>query len=426
LGSLIALRAFPPIRAQWVREVAALAGLGLILWAVFLFTPQTVFPGLNALFPCVGTALIIHSGGDGSSRVGKWLSLRPVVFVGLISYSLYLWHWPLFVFAESWNLGDLNGTLTYMVVALSFVLAVLTWRYIENPFRRKRVFLERTVLFRAAALAMFVGLMIGGAGHASLGWKERLPQEALRLEKAEGDSNSRRGQCHNRDGHVTLYEEKCVYGAPDIVPQYAIWGDSHAVELVTGLGEIAGEHGQAILQISYSDCPPSFGEEALSGVRCRNHNNAVFRKLVADSSKKLIFLNSRYREKLSEDGFRAVVEGLLAAGKRIAIIYPFPSADGSVPILLTSAVMRGRDPEALSISYPKYRMENTRAFAFLDSLPRGKDIVRVYPDKFLCTNADCAIIKNGTPLYFDSNHISVAGAKYLEPLFSPIFDKLVP
>ena len=137
-------------------------------------------------------------------------------------------------------------------------------------------------------------------------------------------------------------------------------------------------------------------------------------------------MNSRYREKLSEDGFRAVVEGLLAAGKKVVIIYPFPSADNSVPVLLTSAVMRGRDPEALSISYPEYSKENASGFAFLDSLPRGKNIMRVYPDKFLCTKADCAIIKNGTPLYFDSNHISVAGAKYLEPLFSPILDDLVP
>jgi len=269
--------------------------------------------------------------------------------------------------------ADLDGVQIYSVVALSFVLAVLTWRYIENPFRRKHLLAGRPILFRVAGLTMAVGLTIGTAGHASLGWKGRLPLEALRLESAESDFNARRNQCHDSDTHVTPYEQKCVYGALDVIPRYAIWGDSHASELVIGLGEIAKAHGQAILQISYTECPPSFSEEAPSGTRCRDHNNAVFRKLVADSSKKLVFLNSRYREKLSEAGFRAVVEGLLASGKKVAIIYPFPSADNSVPVLLTSAVMHGRNPEALSISYSEYQRENTRGFAFLDSLPRGQN-----------------------------------------------------
>jgi peptidoglycan/LPS O-acetylase OafA/YrhL len=420
LGSLVALGFFPPIRAQWFRETMALAGAGCIVWSIFLFTSRTVFPGFNALVPCIGTALIIHSGRHGSSKISRCLSFGPVVFVGLISYSLYLWHWPLFVFAQLYNFGDLSITQVYGVIALTFVLAALTWRYIESPFRRKQLFAEKTALFRAATIAIALGLLIGTAGHATRGWAARLPPDARRLESAEGNFNKRRNECHNSDLRVTSYEQKCVYGTPGIVPHYAIWGDSHAAELVTALGDIAAAHGQAILQISYSNCAPSFGDEAPTGIRCRDHNNAVFRKLAADRSKQLVFLNSRYTEDFSEDGFRAVVEGLRAAGKKVVVVYPFPSADNSVPVLLTSAVMRGRDPRTLSISYVKYKKEKAKAFAFLDSLPR--DITRIYPHQRLCTETGCAMMEDGIPLYFDSNHISIAGAKYLEPLFLSSFD----
>jgi peptidoglycan/LPS O-acetylase OafA/YrhL len=419
LGSLLALGVFPVFGQSWLRQAEAWIGIALIACAALLFTPQTVFPGLNALFPCVGAALLIRAEGTMPARL---LSLRPVIFLGLISYSLYLWHWPLFVFAKAWNIGDLTAVQSFAVVMLSVVLAALTWHYIENPFRKRGVASQRPVVFAAAGVAIAAGFTAGILGHVNDGWPQRLPQEALRFERGLDDSSPRRKQCHDDDAHLHSYEEKCVYGAPGTVPRYAIWGDSHAVELAAALGEVAGEYGQSLVQISYSDCPPSFGDEALSGSGCRDHNNAMFQKLIADRTKKTIFLISRYREKLSEDGFRAAVTGLLAAGKKLVLIYPFPDAEDSVPNMLASAVMAGRDPKSFSISYDTYRAETEKAFSFLDSLPHTGNVMRIYPHTRLCSQTACAMSKDGVPLYFDSNHISMAGAEELKPLFEPLFE----
>ena len=94
LGTLLSLGMFPHLRWSWLRNLATIIGIGLIAFSVLFYTEQTLFPGLSALAPCVGSALIIGAGESGSSVIGKILSWRPIVFIGLISYSLYLWHWP--------------------------------------------------------------------------------------------------------------------------------------------------------------------------------------------------------------------------------------------------------------------------------------------------------------------------------------------
>ncbi len=420
LGALAALQFFPPFRHPVALRVQGWIGLGLIAWAVTQFTPLMVFPGVNALVPCLGALLLIRAEPQTSST-GRLLSTKPFVFLGLISYSLYLWHWPLLVFAKALNIGDLSTAQTAAVLALSIVLATLTWRYIENPARRQHAAAQRPVVFALATVAIAAGFTFGMAGHVQAGWPQRLPQQALQLERGLRDFSPRREECHSEDNDTRPYEQKCVYGAPNVKPEYAIWGDSHAVELAVALGDIAAENGSALLHISYSNCPPSYGDEAPSGAKCRNHNNEIFRKLSLDTSKRIVILISRYREALSQSGFRAVVNGLLDSGKTVAIVYPLPSADDSVPVMLTVAAMEGRDPNAFSISYAKYRAENASSFAFLDSLPRGGNLVRIYPHQRLCGDTRCAMSSHDVPLYFDDHHISVSGAKYLKPLFESLF-----
>ena len=139
LGALLAARVLPRIESQAVREMLALAGVALIAYAVFRFSTSTPFPGSAALIPCLGAAFLIYAGEDeGTTSASKVLSLRPLVFVGLISYSLYLWHWPLLVFARYWSVTSLTGWQSATIVIASFILAALSWAYIEQPFRRKR------------------------------------------------------------------------------------------------------------------------------------------------------------------------------------------------------------------------------------------------------------------------------------------------
>ena len=117
------------------RNLMALLGLAMIGFSIIAYSVETPFPGATALVPCLGAAFIIAAGQAGDSLVGRMLSLPPVVFVGLISYSLYLWHWPVIFFQRS-DAEMLTTTSRLLIVLYSFVLAILSWQFVEKPFRR--------------------------------------------------------------------------------------------------------------------------------------------------------------------------------------------------------------------------------------------------------------------------------------------------
>jgi peptidoglycan/LPS O-acetylase OafA/YrhL len=252
LGALLAARLLPRIEAQALRELLAIAGVALIAYAVFCFTPATPFPGSAALIPCLGAALVIYAGeDDGTSIAAKALSLWPLVFVGLISYSLYLWHWPLLVFARYWTITPLSGWQSAAIVIASFVLAALSWRYVEQPFRGKRPAIPRRILLASAATAMSVAVAFGLAT-ASTGWPTRFSPEILAAVHSDAHSvaNDRmRATCK------TQRCKDCVLGAP-APPTYAVWGDSHAAVLAPAIAAVAERHGTSVQLHLHTGCPP--------------------------------------------------------------------------------------------------------------------------------------------------------------------------
>jgi peptidoglycan/LPS O-acetylase OafA/YrhL len=151
LGTILSLGIFPRLHSLFMRNVATLAGIGLILYSITTYNTRTPFPGLAALPPCIGSVLIIGAGEFGSSLVGSVLSWRPLVFIGLISYSLYLWHWPVIILHKLGLSVNLQSVLParygnqlaavrfdmYMEIVISFALAILSWRFVERPFRSR-------------------------------------------------------------------------------------------------------------------------------------------------------------------------------------------------------------------------------------------------------------------------------------------------
>ena len=159
-------------------EVVGWGGMAMIILALFLFDERTPFPGLNAALPTIGTALLLLCASDRTS-VGRMLAWRPLVGLGLISYSAYLWHQPLFAFTKHALLADLPTDLAIVLCAVTIVLACLSWRYIEQPFR-DRSLISRGAVFAlsAAGMAAFVGL--GLIGHRM---SDRITQ--VRLQSVE-------------------------------------------------------------------------------------------------------------------------------------------------------------------------------------------------------------------------------------------------
>ena len=420
-GALLPLGAFPAIRSRTLREALAWLGLGLIVYAVYAFTSSTRFPGINALFPVVGAVLLIQFARDTSA--GWLLSRKPMVFIGLISYSLYLWHWPIIVFSEYYLVRKLSGWGTAAAVAASLVVAALSWRYVEQPFRVKGLITRRRI-FQGAAAMMAGMAVVSVAGLVSNGWAGRFPEEVVRLESYADAYNPRRNQCHREEGKVIAFKESCVYGAAT-PPTYAVWGDSHAVELVYGLGEIAARHNKSVMQFSYSSCPPSLGMDIRIRPNCRDYNDKVAQFLVQDRIITTVFLVSRYENyrwdaaKFST-GIRRSVAALLAAGKRVVLVYPIPTTSVSIPRTLARYAASGADPTSFTIDESAFLTRNSYAFQLLDSFTEA-NVVHVFPHKQLCHDDACMVYANGAPLYFDQQHLTVNGAEYLAPLFEALF-----
>lgn len=419
-GAFIALGALPRFQHPALRESLAWLGLALISGAVFAYSPETAFPGLAALAPVGGAVLLIQYGQ--STKAGWLLSRRPIVFIGLISYSLYLWHWPIIVYAEYVRLERLSGWGTVAAIVASLALATLSWRYVERPFRAKGVVSRRSI-FAGAGIAGLALVAVSLAGLRFDGWPQRFPDEVVRLERFVNAYNPRRAECHRDEDKPIPYEDSCRYGA-DVPPTYAVWGDSHAVELTYGLGELARRHGKSLLQLSYSGCPPAPGLDLAVRPKCREFNEGAARFLQGHPGIDTVFVASRYdnheRSEAFRDGIRRAVSGLLAAGKRVVLVYPIPIAEISIPHALARRAAAGDDPARFTIDEQSYLAHNTQGLKLLDSL-EGANIVRVFPRARLCRDGRCIVYADGAPLYFDTQHLTINGAAYLMPLFEGLF-----
>ncbi|NNE63527.1 MAG: acyltransferase, partial [Gammaproteobacteria bacterium] len=223
-------------------------GIGLVGYAVFAFDENTPFPGMYALVPTVGTALvIIFSSKDTLS--GKLLGARIPVGIGLVSYSAYLWHQPLFVFARYRSLHEPTTTVYIVLSLLSLLLAFFSWKYVEAPFRKRGVFSRKQIfLFTAMGSAIFIAF--GLAGHFTQGfekaWKKMNPEKVTTYELlSEARKQSavlhEYNRLNNNDCVLSLINldgrsgSKILECAKKYGKGIAIIGDSHATNLVTSI-----------------------------------------------------------------------------------------------------------------------------------------------------------------------------------------------
>ena len=401
-GALIAIGAVPRVDCKAVREALAAGGIALILAAVFSFTEETNFPGAAAILPVAGSALIIaFCQGTATARL---LSQPALVWTGRISYSLYLWHWPLIVFAR--RLGLLDGSLAGAAgaVAASLLIAYLSFVAVETPFRNRR-------RFALPRIAAFVGtgsllLILGGSVFAFSrdGLPQRFSPEMLVFDAGRTDKSPRRETCHIFGGLVDP-AARCALGGPD--PGIAVWGDSHGVEMSYALASPA--HG--VRQLTYSHCPPALNVMSKDSPLCARHNARVLRYLLKTSQIETVVLAPYFAENIDEPSFhagmRASVRALIRGGKRVFVLGPVPIEMGEdLPRYL---IRTGKT----TVSRNDADARSARERRFVAALGReGADII--WPADALCNREVCHLTSpDGKPLLFDSNHLSLTGAKVL-------------
>ncbi len=444
-GAAVALNCIPQLPSRRASEALSILGLGLIILSVFWFTEETPFPGFAAIFPVLGCACIIHSESRGRTLVGAILSLKPIVFVGLISYSLYLWHWPLLSLLSYALVRPLTPTEALVCIACAVALAVFSLEIVERPFRRTLSdkslglwpFAARVPILGAVAACL---LVMGSVLHATEGLSGRFQNIDL-----GADPPLRLVKCVAGVDPNSL--ETCVIGdsRSQNEASFVLWGDSHARHYIPALDQMRGV-GIAYLR---NDCPP-----LLNVVRSKkshqkmNQSCALTNAKVIDEIRStkpaLVILASRWLTPnlqyvpVPEYGRPAELEGdknnrdvrdeaafaealrdtiyvLSKGGARVLILAKVPEVQKNVPQCVFMARRFGADPDGCGKVPRRSVLEKQQPVnAIFDAIAAENQNVAVFsPIGGLCDENFCYGVRNGKPLYSDDNHLSQLGAMLL-------------
>ena len=421
IGALLALvlkreGGVPWPAKPWAAELVGLAGLGAIGWSLFRLDDLSPFPGFNALYSTVGAALVILAGAR--SKLLQWLlANRPMVWIGLISYSLYLWHWPILAFVRYFY-GAVDAAHAIMAAVAMLVLAVLSYRYVERPTRRVR--------WKGRWQLAFLFLLPGALVVATATWLVRTDGLRAQIEASEGfrlleeDTAAAFAFDYNcqLSSHVPgiLRESRCLIGSDgpgEKAPRILLWGDSHAAHHV-GLLDAIGKH--ADLQIrnaSHSSCPPVFGGDYGHGrykAGC-----SQFRPYIREHLRKgefdVVILGGSWsaydREPDFRDDLEATIREIRANDARVVLLARVPRQPSYNRECDRRWARLGRS------NCSGQRVPN-RGLAFnnwLAGLARADSGI-AYLDvaTAICTPEWCPAYLDGRPIYFDGSHLSMRGS----------------
>jgi peptidoglycan/LPS O-acetylase OafA/YrhL len=444
LGALLALGAAPRLKGWWIANGLSAVGLLLIAAAIFLYAKDTPFPGLAALAPCVGAALIILAAAPGTTGVGALLAAPPLVFVGRISYSLYLWHWPLYVLVRYFDFRDPPPLEIAALLALSVLLAILSWRFVEQPFRGAKLRIARPRLLAGGSAAMGLCAVLALFLLTDDGMPGRLDPRTRAILAEQDDHEPRIDTCFGLSPNDVRDGRLCRIGMKNGTPSFLLWGDSHADAILPAVDEVATREGRTGLFAGGHSCPPLL-DVTTPSPECRSFNARVLalasrpevREVILEArwakyaegstygnepQGRVVLTDGESDEAYGQDNHAVFARGLertvkALTGKKVVIVASVPEIGWPVPAVLAREALS----DETRISPPReaaYFDRQRFVLATLSRLKRDEGVSVVYPHEVLCRNGACAVSLNGKPLYRDEHHLSVFGAHQLSPLFS--------
>lgn len=423
-GAVLALGAIPPIRSALARELACAAGVCSVLAACVLYDESTLFPGTAALLPVLGTMAVIHAGTSGPTLAARLLGARPLVYVGLISYSLYLWHWPVVVLAQYLNGMEPVASYAALLLAISLLLASLSFHVVEQPFRNVQPRQGRRSAGQAVAFVA-VAAVVCAAGLASTGFPQRFAPSVAAMDAARMQELPYR-QCSD-----VSPAKGCRLGAEAAGPTMVLWGDSHLMAVAPVLHELLLRAGASAVFVPATGCAPVFGADSRIKPGCRRHADEVAALLNSDPKLQTVVLTAFWSTYFREDGPLALsspgtpnVEGGAAAQKalvatleslsrqvrRVVVIGPVPTYNKSVPAAL--ALGGGNQAPGLDLA-ARHQVEKNALFMEAARGALRFDHVRlVEPMAWMC-DVQCRVVEGGRSMYRDAHHLSIDGGKAL-------------
>ena len=409
IGSVLV---FLPIRANrtvW-REVCAWTGLSCIVGSACLYSMNTRFPGVGALLPCIGAALMIYANSKETTSLGKLLSHRWIVFVGLISYSLYLWHWPIFAFLHYWHGVELTLQTRLFAVAGSIACGVLSWRFVETPFRRG--FAQWRPVFPVSAAVVTATLLISVSIWISQerGLQWRLP---VRIYQGQGQNVGLNPRFEFNLAAATR-EEYPGLGAHDEVQypiDFLVWGDSHAFALGDLFDALAEEHRLSGVLVGKPGTVPLLGAHRVGAEENLPWNESVM-AFISKHHIRRVFLVSRWAvnvagretgqtdslivDALSVDagqaesrqvlrrGLDRTLGALVESGVEVYVVKQAPKQPSNARVALATARFFGRETP-LGVSLATHLKRQQAANAIIDQVARKYHVATFDPTEF-CFN----------------------------------------
>ena len=429
LGSMLGIGAIPRIEGKTLRNGIAVVALAALLGAVAFMQSGIDFPGWKAAVPVIATAALLHVGASGGSFVGRLLSWKPLVFVGLVSYSLYLWHWPLLVLAKYRNaMEPLPPAFSLGLCATAFLLAVGSYYWVEQPFRKSRRDRVRATSGRVFAVsgAMAAVLVSAGIGlKVSDGLPMRVPEQVAALDRARMPVIPFQN-CDKQLPAANL--DNCVIGSKDAKTRALVWGDSHALAWLPGLDEALSARGERGSLAIMSECAPLLDVINPKNPACTAHNEQVVNWVRRDGLASVYLIAAWVpwsteigSYELSDStglsgnaaifsaGFKRTIEQLSPHVDEIVVIAPTPGAVKFLPYRMAMATWLGTaqpDP----IGKPVYAAQ---AANFWRGVAGTEDRVRIIdPAPWFCDAVQCRYASNGQLLYRDGHHLNVEGARF--------------
>lgn len=405
----IFVRRFPPSNEIY-SVICFVIGITVLSGSLYWIKTTSSFPGFTALWPCLGAALIIWS-GEKATKFHRILIFKPIVFVGLLSYSLYLWHWPVISYLNYIGvyIDVLMGGVIFLCVLF---ISWLSWRYIEIPLRQGGAGISfGAVVVTRLALPVAFFAAVSAVAINTKGIPARFSDEVATLESAQNfKPNELRAGCHVPTVmYKTKLSDTCRIGADKELADGVLIGDSFANHFTGMLDVLAKDEELSLIDYTMDACPPIRGfDNGLQkdySSKCIHRNEQAYRYIENNSYKYVVLASAWPDTEAAASLLDKSIQQILEAGSQVVIILSNGGAKGADTCSIRNAMYgRKRDCGFAEIQQVPY----------IDSLrEKYPDINFIDPNSVLCDSGICQTVVNGVLVYRDSSHLNDVGSRLI-------------
>lgn len=419
-GTLLALSAIKKPKTLWA-NIGSVAGLALLILSIGWFNAKLLWPSYYTLAPILGSVLLIASGEARATSwcFNSWLLQR----LGDISYSLYLWHWPVWVFAKLYVNNRLERELLPFeiigLIGLALILALISWWFVEKPIRFKKGWWSNRRIWQTASATLSVFIVFTILAAINKGFSNRLPDYIQRGFAAVA-LNTPRGECFRNEASIKQASEQfCQFGVSNQVPSLLLWGDSHANMYLTALSNATSRVGKTGYIATQTGCRATLPNQpndltGAAGLACTVFNNEVNVFIANNPNIQTIIIARMWIAGESFNRTLQLINQLVEQGKQVIVVGPVPYLAFSVPehwiyqqLKAGQAIDNLTDPSSHQQSL--FDLQQQAKQQLNTSLVNGR-IIWIDPLKKLCPARDCLLVAGGMSYFKDVTHLSEAGA----------------